>query len=365
MKKFYFFIIVIFVMLFILSSCFKREFEVIPELAFSSEFSKILKADNNNIKISFTLKLDSPIADLGEARLYVKKGDEKNLIIHDMTPINKTTFSSTISISQEGTYTFQGLFTLNNSFFESNSLKTSIFSKNNVKVNLNLTDDKNNLIEDNTFEPYNSYNLLITTNISNEILRNFGLTYKIRDNNNKIIQEGFLNSNSLNATNLFLKNESYTFTLDVFENEDQICENFFIISPKEIKYVQLEDDPPILKKVSIESTAVYSTESTSDFCDLETSNSISNPRILIEFTDDSNLDISKPLNIKIYDFNNPEKTISLNAINFINNHYVKVSGVLEGITMSSNETYRISIDSNQIFDEYGNTDYYEINFKTK
>jgi hypothetical protein len=134
-----------------------------------------------------------------------------------------------------------------------------------------------------------------------------------------------------------------------------------------------ENNPPELYKVSVEGTTVYSKESTDDFYNLSVSSSEENPRILIEFKDQSEI-VKRDyinINVKILE-NGTDEVIPIYLSPDQESKRVKYSGILNGLTLDSTQTWEIKIDPSQIVDEFGNTYadefeniYYTINFKTK
>ena len=145
---------------------------------------------------------------------------------------------------------------------------------------------------------------------------------------------------------------------------------------KNFEILVKENNPPELFRVSIEGTEVYSATNPSDFYDLEISSPISNPRIIIEFFDESEIELKNSLNISISIFENniTNETTTLVLAPDQKSKHIKFSGVLNGLTLDSTQTWEIKIDPSQIIDEFGNSyadidddkkKYYPIHFKTK
>ncbi|WGS64036.1 hypothetical protein [Marinitoga aeolica] len=213
-------------------------------------------------------------------------------------------------------------------------------------------------------------------------LNDFDIIFNI--NSNYSYPATYVYSININDNELFKSNpvQVRTFTYNLSDGFP-LGHNYIQLSTKDIdnnysvtknfEVLVKENNPPELYRISIEGTDVYSKESTYDFYDLNVSKSIENPRILIEFSDESEIEKKDYLsiNIKILE-NGTNKTFNIPLSAKQKNKFIKYDGILKDITLDSTQTWEIQIDPSQIVDEFGNTYadefeniYYTINFKTK
>lgn len=316
---------------------------------FSDElkYNFILKKDGLEYK---KLDITTNSTDLETEKMYLPKGNyELKLVISKNNPLYSKEYYKTFKVTEA-----INNFDLNYYLIQKNSDSSTTLYYIPAKILVDPESTKLNNF-DIHFNVHSNYSYPAT------------YIYSLAVNENEIFK-----SNPVQSRDLIYS--SYQFPAGhnyVHISGKDVDSNYFVNNDFEV--LVKENNPPELYKVSIEGTEVYSRESTEDFYNLSVSSQEKNPRILIEFKDQSEI-IKRDyinINVKILE-NGTDEVIPIYLSPDQESKRVKYSGILNGITLDSTQTWEIKIDPSQIVDEFGNTYadefeniYYTINFKTK
>ncbi|KLO23611.1 MULTISPECIES: hypothetical protein [unclassified Marinitoga] len=291
---------------------------------------------------------------------------------------NSTILETEKMLLNSGNYELELTITKSDTSFSKKFYKTFKVSKSINNFNLNFS-----LIQKNSDASTTLYYLpeKIIVDPESTRLNDFDVNFDIKSEYS--YPATYVYSIYINNNELFKSNPVQTRTFKYTSYEFPEGHNYIQLKVKDIdsnysvtkdfEVLVKEKNPPKLYRISIEGTDVFSKENTYDFYNLEISNPIVNPRIIIEFYDESEIEQKASLNVSI---NIPETgtntIINIPISASQKNKFIKYSGILENITLDSSQTWTIKIDPSQIEDEFGNTRAnaaesipYTINFKTK
>ncbi|KLO23261.1 hypothetical protein X275_03670 [Marinitoga sp. 1197] len=313
--------------------------------------------------------------DLNYKFLLKKDGNDYKKL--DITT-NSTILETEKMYLDEGNYELELTITKSDTSFSKKLYKTFKVSKaiNNFNLNFSLIQKNSDasttlyylpekVIVDPESTRLNDFD--VNFDIKSEYSYPATYVYSIYINNNELFRSNPVQTRTFKYTSYeFPEGHNY-----VKVSAKDVDSNYFVT--KNFEVLVKENNPPELYRVSIEGTDVYSKENDYFFHDLEISNSISNPRIMIEFDDKSEIEKKDSLSIAVkISESGIAKTFTIPLSANQKSKFVRYSGILEGITLDSTQTWEIKIDPSQIVDEFGNTwadefenIYYTINFKTK
>ncbi|KAF2956598.1 hypothetical protein [Marinitoga sp. 38H-ov] len=279
---------------------------------------------------------------------------------------------------EEGNYELIATVLKNDTNFSEKIYRTFKIYKAINNFNLDFS-----LIQKNSDQSTKLYYLPEKINVDPEStsLNDFDIVFDIKSNYS--YPATYVYSININGNNLFSSNPVQSRLFKYTSYEFPIGHNYIEIYAKDLdtnyeikksfEVLVKENNPPILYKVSIEGTNVYYEEENNEYYDLPITSPIENPRIVIEFRDESEFIKKDYININIKIIENNTNIITPILLHpSQKNKYIKYWGTLEGITLDSSQTWEIKIDPSQILDEFGNSfsDEFEninytINFKTK
>ncbi|GAB6189915.1 hypothetical protein JCM30566_16570 [Marinitoga arctica] len=219
MKNLFYFIILL--LLFLLSSCLKpvdSKFNINVEISFSSQTKTILNKDVNEANGEIILRLDSPLANIGQAHLNIANiNDKTNIKTIDLKPINQNTFSGNFEINEAGKYEIIGIFLIGGEEYSSrNKLFINVYDyKKELEPIVNLKNtETGDILKNNIYSPYRNYSLLIS--VDSEIVYNSDFSYKIFLDNN-LVEEGSLKNKTFESTPIFLENKNHIISVEVLD----------------------------------------------------------------------------------------------------------------------------------------------------
>ncbi|SHE85219.1 hypothetical protein SAMN02745164_01273 [Marinitoga hydrogenitolerans DSM 16785] len=237
MRKLYY--LITFILLFILSSCLKpveSKFKINVEISFSSQTKAIMNKDINEATGEIILRLDSPLANIGQAYLnIVNTKDTKDIKTIDLTSLNENTFKGTFELKESGKYEIVGIFSIGGEdYISKNKLYINVYDyKKELEPTLKFKNTKTgNVLENNIYEPYRNYSILVS--IDSEIVYNSDFSYKIFFDN-KLIEEGNLKNKTFESTPVFFQKKNHTISVEVLDTANNgFGRTTVTLSPKDI-----------------------------------------------------------------------------------------------------------------------------------
>ncbi|NUU98031.1 hypothetical protein [Marinitoga sp. 1138] len=217
--------LLVFIFILLFSGCTKpakSKFEVNVEISYSSESVSVINKSVSEANESITLKISSPLADIGSATLKIEDmNNTSNIKSVNMTAVDQYTYTASFKINEAGKYKITGIFLLGGDTYESNnSLILNIYDyQKELNPNLKFKNIKTNEIIDSTelYDPYRYYTALVS--FDNNLLYNSDFTYKIYFDSN-LIESGSLKNKTFESTPMFFENKKHTISVEVYDTQN-------------------------------------------------------------------------------------------------------------------------------------------------
>ncbi|MBM7558901.1 hypothetical protein [Marinitoga litoralis] len=220
MKKIIYLILIL--SIFLLSSCLrpqKANYNIKVDISFSTETKGEVNKDINEAKGDVILRIDSPLANFGQAYLKIVDTENNNNVKSvELKNINDKTFSGLFQLNESGRFEIIGIFTIGGiDYVSENKLYINVYDyKKELEPVLKFKNlVNNNFVENNTYDPYRNHSILVT--IDSNIIYNSDFSYKIYVNNG-LLEEGNVQNKSFESTPVFLENKIYVVSVEVFDN---------------------------------------------------------------------------------------------------------------------------------------------------
>ncbi|WP_129408705.1 hypothetical protein [Marinitoga lauensis] len=213
--------LIIILLLFILSSCLKpveSRFKITVEISFSSQTKTIMNKDINEAKGEVILRLDSPLANIGQAYLNIANTDNnKNIRTIELKAINENTLSGNFELTEPGKYEIQGIFSIGGENYTSkNKLYINVYDyKKELEPVLKFKNiETGKVLENNTYDPYRNYAILV--NVDSDIVYNSDFFYKIYFDNN-LVENGTIKNKTFESTPLFFQKKKHIISVEIYD----------------------------------------------------------------------------------------------------------------------------------------------------